>query len=157
MAALPCCAEEDVEAGSAALRVDRPVYPRPAEHNTVAEGGNRRWAETARRPVGLIELADDPENVVRDVQQASLKKGNAAPFPPQPAALVQSTVTLGSEPLYCSTWQQITTCQGPGGYVSHEWSRDGMRFGQDNQGDRWSTSRWQGIETTTVTPPRDAR
>jgi hypothetical protein len=46
MAVLPCCAEEDVEAGSAALRVDWPVYPRRAEHNTVAEGGNRRWAET---------------------------------------------------------------------------------------------------------------
>ena len=45
MAALPCCAEEDVEAGSAALRVDWPVYPRRAEHNTVAEGGNRRWAD----------------------------------------------------------------------------------------------------------------
>src|SRR5271166_1466697 len=48
-AALPCCAKEDVEAGSAALRVDWPVYPRRAEHNTVAEGGNRRWAETARQ------------------------------------------------------------------------------------------------------------
>jgi hypothetical protein len=46
MAALPCCAEEDVEAGSAALRVDWPVYPRRAEHNTVAEKGNRGWAET---------------------------------------------------------------------------------------------------------------
>ena len=32
-----------------ALRVDWPVYPRRAEHNTVAEGGNRRWAETARQ------------------------------------------------------------------------------------------------------------
>ena len=42
MAALPCCTEEDVEAGSAAPRVDWPVYPRRAEHNTVAEGGNRR-------------------------------------------------------------------------------------------------------------------
>ena len=31
-----------MEAGSAALRVDWPVYPRRAEHNTVAEGGNRR-------------------------------------------------------------------------------------------------------------------
>jgi hypothetical protein len=59
--------------------------------------------------------------------------------------------------LTCSTWQGITTCQGPGGYRSTEWDRDGMRFGQDNQGDRWTTSRWQGIETTTVTPPRDAR
>jgi hypothetical protein len=49
MAVLPCCAEEDVEAGSAALRVDWPVYPRRAEHNTVAEGGNRRWAEIARQ------------------------------------------------------------------------------------------------------------
>jgi hypothetical protein len=42
MAVLPCRAEEDVEAGSAALRVDWPVYPRRAERNTVAEGGNRR-------------------------------------------------------------------------------------------------------------------
>jgi hypothetical protein len=49
MAVLPCCAEEDVEAGSAALRVDWPVYPRRAEHNTVAEGGNREWTETARQ------------------------------------------------------------------------------------------------------------
>ena len=40
MAVLPCRAEEDVEAGSAALRVDWPVYPRRAEHNTVAKGGN---------------------------------------------------------------------------------------------------------------------
>ena len=51
--------------GSAAPRVDWPVYPRRAEHNTVAEGGNRRWAETACRPVGLVELADDPEDCVR--------------------------------------------------------------------------------------------
>ena len=69
MAALPCCTEEDVEAGSAAPRVDWPVYPRRAEHNTVAEGGNRRWAETARRPVGLVELADDREDRVRRGQQ----------------------------------------------------------------------------------------
>jgi hypothetical protein len=37
--------------GSAAPRVDWPVYPRPTEHNTLAEGGNRRWAETARQNV----------------------------------------------------------------------------------------------------------
>jgi hypothetical protein len=43
MAAHPCCTTEDVEAGVQVLRVDRPVYPRRAEHNTVAEGGNRRW------------------------------------------------------------------------------------------------------------------
>ena len=71
--------------GSAAPRVDWPVYPRRAEHNTVAEGGNRRWAETA--PAGLPprsdarsglsvtpaarsgELADDPAHRVRDAQQ----------------------------------------------------------------------------------------
>ena len=35
MAVLPCRAEEDVEAGSAALRVDWPVYPRGAEHITL--------------------------------------------------------------------------------------------------------------------------
>ena len=35
--------------GAQPLRVDWPVYPRRDEHNTVAEGGNRRWAETARQ------------------------------------------------------------------------------------------------------------
>jgi hypothetical protein len=38
--------------GVQVLRVDWPVYPRRAEHNTVAEGGNRRWAETARQERG---------------------------------------------------------------------------------------------------------
>ena len=71
-------------------------------------------------------------------------------------ALVQGTATLDAETLF-STWLNITTCQGPGGYVSHEWDRGGMRFGDDNQGNQWSTSRWQGIETLTVEPPRDAR
>ena len=58
MAVLPCRAEEDVEAGSAALRVDWPVYPRRPEHNTVAEGGNRRStiaasSQTVRSPFAL--------------------------------------------------------------------------------------------------------
>ena len=47
MAAHPCCTEGTWKR-SAAPRVDWPVYPRRAEHNTVAEGGNRRW-ETARK------------------------------------------------------------------------------------------------------------
>ena len=48
MAALPCCTEETWKR-SAAPRVDWPAYPRRAEHNTVAEGGNTRWAEIARK------------------------------------------------------------------------------------------------------------
>jgi hypothetical protein len=47
----------------------REAYPRCVEHITVAQGGNRRWAETARRPVGLVELADDPEDRGRPAQQ----------------------------------------------------------------------------------------
>ena len=35
--------------GSAAPRVDWPVYPRRAEHNTITGGGNRRWAEADQR------------------------------------------------------------------------------------------------------------
>jgi hypothetical protein len=38
IAALPCCAGDDVEAESAFLRVDRPVYPRRAERSTVGDG-----------------------------------------------------------------------------------------------------------------------
>ena len=31
-------------------------------------------------------------------------------------------------------------------------SRDGIRFGQDSDGNRWTTSHWNGFDTTTVTP-----
>jgi hypothetical protein len=68
------------------------------------------------------------------------------------AALIQSASALG-ETRTCSTWQGITTCLGPGGYVSHEWDRDGMRFGDDNQGDRWTSWRWQDTTITRVEPP----
>jgi hypothetical protein len=72
--------------------------------------------------------------------------------------LVHSTATVDAETLTCSTWQGIRTCTSPGGYVSHEWDRGGMRVGDDNQGNAWTTSRWQGSTTTTVERPgQDAR
>jgi hypothetical protein len=37
--------------------------------------------------------------------------------------------------------------------VSHETQWQGRTNGYDNQGDRWTTSRWQDRETTTVTVP----
>ena len=55
-------------------------------------------------------------------------------------ALSQAPLLWDGQTLVCTEWQQITTCLGPGGYVSHEWDRDGMRFGDDNQGDRWTVS-----------------
>jgi len=57
MAVLPCCAEEVVEAGSAALRVDWPVYPRRAEHNTIVEGGNRKMGRDCASERVLVALA----------------------------------------------------------------------------------------------------
>ena len=51
----------DVEA-ECSPAFDWPVYPRRAEHNTIAEGGNRGWAEIARQnavPIALAE-ADEP-------------------------------------------------------------------------------------------------
>ena len=38
----------DVEAGVQPRVLAREAYPRCVEHNTVPEGGNRRWAEIAR-------------------------------------------------------------------------------------------------------------
>jgi hypothetical protein len=69
------------------------------------------------------------------------------------AALTQGTATLGSEPLTCSTWNGIRTCSGTNGYISHEWDRGGMRFGDDNQGGKWTSWRWQDREITTVDRP----
>jgi hypothetical protein len=64
--------------------------------------------------------------------------------------LIQSTATLGSERLTCSVWQGIRTCTDAHGYVSHETQWQGMNFGDDNQSNRWTTSRWQGFTTTTT-------
>jgi hypothetical protein len=52
----------------------------------------------------------------------------------------------------CSTWQGIRTCSGTNGYTSHETERMGQTNGWDNQGNRWSTSRWRDIDITTVEP-----
>ena len=68
------------------------------------------------------------------------------------AALIQSAAAMG-ETLTCSTFQGYRVCQDLHGYRSTEWDRDGMTIGQDSDGRRWTTSRWQGIETTTVEPP----
>jgi hypothetical protein len=57
MAALPCCAGEDAEAGSAALRVDWPVYPRRADHNTSPRKGieDGPRLRVKRVPIALAE------------------------------------------------------------------------------------------------------
>jgi hypothetical protein len=69
------------------------------------------------------------------------------------AALVQSTAALGSETLTCSTsFQGYVICTGPGGATSTECERDGMRFVQDSDGNRWTTSHWRDGDITTVTP-----
>ena len=58
-------------------------------------------------------------------------------------------------PLFCTDWQAIRTCQDGHGYVSYETQWQGRTYGDDNQGTRWSTSRWQGFTTTTITPPQN--
>jgi hypothetical protein len=57
--------------------------------------------------------------------------------------------------LTCSTWQQITTCVGPGGYVSHETTWNGVTTGSDNRDGKWMRSEWQGREIITVTPRQE--
>jgi hypothetical protein len=68
------------------------------------------------------------------------------------AALAQSSGTVG-QTLTCSTWQGVRTCSGTNGYMSHEWKRDGMTIGEDNQDDRWTSWRWRDTTITTTTPP----
>ena len=60
--------------GSAAPRVDWPVYPRRAEHNTVAEGGNRRSTIAAssqirrsRFSLASFSYPTDPRGSVRAI------------------------------------------------------------------------------------------
>ena len=60
---------------------------------------------------------------------------------------------LAAEPVTCSTsFQGYRVCQGPGSPTSTEWRWQGMTIGQDSDGSRWTTSRRQGVDTTTVEP-----
>ncbi len=43
--------------------------------------------------------------------------------------------------LTCTWWMDITTCSSPSGYVCHETEWMGVTTGEDNRGDRWSSSR----------------
>jgi hypothetical protein len=53
----------------------------------------------------------------------------------------------------CSTsFQGYRVCSGPGGATSTEWRWQGMTIGNDSDGSRWTTSRRQGVDTTTVEP-----
>ena len=72
------------------------------------------------------------------------------------AALIQSAGTLDAQTVTCSTSSQgYRVCQGPHGWRSFETQRQGMTIGDDNRGDRWSTSQWQDREITTVTPRQE--
>jgi hypothetical protein len=73
------------------------------------------------------------------------------------AAALTSMTPASAETLTCSTWQGIRTCQDGHDYTSHETQWQGMTFGDDSDGNRWTTSRWQDFTTTTITPPPDRR
>ena len=67
------------------------------------------------------------------------------------------TITLmaaspaSAQTMTCSTsFQGYRVCQGPDGYRSTEWERQGVATGRDNRGNEWTTSDWNGLETTTV-------
>ena len=66
--------------------------------------------------------------------------------------MVRSLIVAAAFALTCSTWQGIQTCTDASGYVSHESTWNEITTGNDNRGDRWSTSRWMGHETTTDWP-----
>ena len=62
-----------MEAGVQPRVSAREAYPRHAEHNTVAEGGNRGWAETARQ----IEGPEGPSKPFRRPNSGFLISGRA--------------------------------------------------------------------------------
>jgi hypothetical protein len=73
-------------------------------------------------------------------------------------SLVSAVAALGS-PALAQTVTCITSSQGyricddGHGHSTTEWHWQGMTFGQDNQGNRWTTSRWRDIDITTVKRP----
>jgi hypothetical protein len=70
--------------------------------------------------------------------------------------IVIATITPAlAETLTCSTsFQGYRVCSGPGGYRSIEQPWQGRVIGEDNEGRRWTTSRWRDGDITTVDPGR---
>ena len=59
-----------------------------------------------------------------------------------------------AETLTCAmSFQGYRICQGADGYRSTEWKWQDRTIGDDNRGNRWTTSHWRDGEITTFTPP----
>ena len=69
---------------SAALRVDWPVYPRRADHNTVAERRNRRWARDCASERAPIALAESRSEALRPKASAEIDVDAAPSASAQP-------------------------------------------------------------------------
>jgi hypothetical protein len=67
------------------------------------------------------------------------------------AALIGISPAL-ADTMTCSTFAGVRTCSSPDGYLSHESTWNGITTGDDNQGNRWSTSRWRDIDTRVERP-----
>lgn len=59
------------------------------------------------------------------------------------ATIIYTSMTpANAETLRCTTsFQGYRVCDNGHDYRSAEWGRDGMRFGQDSDGRRWTMSR----------------
>ena len=73
------------------------------------------------------------------------------------AAALASMTPASAETLTCSDWQGIRTCQDGHGYISRETQWQGFTIGSNSEGARWTTNRWQGIDTTTVRPHQNCK
>lgn len=54
-------------------------------------------------------------------------------------------------------FQGYRICTSPDGRTSAEWEWQGMRLGQNSDGDRWTTTPWRDNTITTVTPAPEPR
>ena len=80
------------------LRVDWPVYPRRAEHNTVAEGGNRRWAETPSAESPALRPAPGQKPAATDRPGSPDPEGGKSRLSRRGAAQRRAVNALGTGP-----------------------------------------------------------
>jgi hypothetical protein len=97
--------------GSAAPPVNWPVYPRHAENNTVAEGGNRGSAENARQNGVSIALAEGrPED-----PSAQPSYGAHVPSIPTSRRMASLYLSLGP-PIALRRARTAALCPDPPGF-----------------------------------------
>jgi hypothetical protein len=72
------------------------------------------------------------------------------------AAMLAATPAVAGT-ITCTTVNTVRSCRGPNGYTSTEVMSNGMVFGRDSDGRKWTETHSNTLDFLKVAPPPDDR